>query len=258
MEKFKLCFRMPGAAERYLVPELLSEAQPAEITPLLADPGLGFRYEYAVVPEGLLPRFIVQTHALSNANPHLRWRTGVVLTRDGCKAAVRADARERRVDILIMGSEKMRRGLLAIIRAEFDEQHSELKGLDVTARVPVPGEKDAKGQDVTVSYEHLIVLEDEGKKFIRSDGMRRKVEVAALLDGVESRGARPKAREEILERFRKLKTHQFGELFFLLNIPVAQHPSDALDDVHKKARVLKWSEENDKLTELLDQLRALT
>jgi len=64
MERFQLCFRVPSEQESYLVPELLGDDQP-DLTDLLAVPGLRFRYQYEVLPEGVLPRFIVQTHALS-------------------------------------------------------------------------------------------------------------------------------------------------------------------------------------------------
>lgn len=179
MERFQLCFRLPGAPERYLVPELLGENQP-DIRELLDQPSLGFRYQYEVLPEGLLPRFIVQTHAHSEGRKSSRWRTGVVLEHDGCRAVVRADVRERRVDIQITGKEAQRRGLLAIIREKFDEQHRDLKGLSVDQRVPVPGE-----QGVTVSYRHLLTLEAEGEEWCRPEGAQQKVRVVDLLNGVD-------------------------------------------------------------------------
>ena len=180
MEKFQLCFRLPGRLERYLVPELLGENQP-DLKSLLEKPGLDFRYQYEVLPEGLLPRFIVQTHAHSEANSNWRWRTGVVLQRDGCEAIVRADARERRVDIHITGDEGQRRGLLAIIREKFDEQHSDLKGLTVDERVPVPG-----ASNITVGYRHLMTLEGNHEEWCWPDGAREKLRVVDLLNGVES------------------------------------------------------------------------
>jgi internalin A len=42
-----------------------------------------------VLPEGLLPRFIVRTHVLSEHQ--LRWRTGVILNFEGNRALVEAD-----------------------------------------------------------------------------------------------------------------------------------------------------------------------
>ena len=87
MEKFQLCFQISGKRPCYLVPELLGENQPDEIKSLLAAQVWGFVIQYEVLPEGLLPRFIVQTHAYSEPKPHWRWRTGVVLHRDLCRLA---------------------------------------------------------------------------------------------------------------------------------------------------------------------------
>ncbi len=178
MERFQLCFRLPGKDERYLVPELLGENQP-DLGKFLATPGLDFRYQYEVLPEGLLPRFIVQTHSYSEKSP--RWRTGVILEREGCRAVVRADSLERRVEIHITGIDAQRRGLLAIIREKLDEQHRDLKGLVVHERVPVPNEP-----GVTVSYKHLLILEEQGEQWYLPEGTRQKVNVIELLNGVES------------------------------------------------------------------------
>ena len=180
MEKFQLCFRLAGHEDRYLVPELLGENQPS-LKALLESPGLGFRYQYEVLPEGLLPRFIVQTHTHSESNPSWRWRTGVVLQWGGCHAVVRADGRERRVDIHITGSKAQRRELLAIIREKLNEQHRDLKGLRVDERVPVPEEP-----GVTVSYVHLLRLEEQGEEWFWAEGASERVRVKDLLNGIEN------------------------------------------------------------------------
>lgn len=187
MEKFQLCFPLPGTTRQYLVPELLGENQPAEIQTMLAAPGLSFRFQYEVLPQGVLPRFIVQTHTYSEPNPHWRWRSGVVLSRSGCRAVVRADPRERRVDVHITGGERARRDLLAIIRDRFDEQHRDLKGLVVDPRVPIPEEP-----TVTVSYNFLVALENEGETWCRPEGARKKYAVAELLNGIEPADRRTK------------------------------------------------------------------
>jgi internalin A len=85
MEKFQLCFKLPlhlNYFDCWLVPELLNETQP-EIKALLEAPGLDFRYQFEVLPEGFLPRFIVQTHLYSEANPLWRWRTVLWFNRNG-------------------------------------------------------------------------------------------------------------------------------------------------------------------------------
>jgi internalin A len=191
MERFQLCFKLPGNRERYLVPELLGENQP-DIKAVLEAPGLGFQYQYEVLPEGLLPRFIVQTHTYSEANPHWRWRTGVVLNWNDCRAVVRADYRERRVDIHVTGQvEARRRELLAVARAAFEEQHRDLNGLAVGERVPVP---DKPG--VTVAYRKLLSLEERGINEYEPENMDYPVSVLELLNGMETEDSRKQRRKQ--------------------------------------------------------------
>lgn len=184
MEKFQLCFRLPGQQERYLVPDLLHENQP-DIKALLESPGLGFRYQYEVLPEGLLPRFIVQTHLHSESQAQLRWRTGVVLERDRCLAVVRADQREQRVDIHVTGPEARRRELLAVVRAAFDEQHRDLKGLRIEERVPLPGEP-----GLSVGYRDLLRREERGETAFYPEDSDRPLSIQAMLNGVEAAESR--------------------------------------------------------------------
>ena len=201
MEKFRLCFEVENRSGRYLIPELLGENQPDGVRVLLDSPGVGFRYQYPVLPEGLLPRFIVHTHSYSQTRPAWRWRTGVVLQREGCSAVVRADARERRVDIHITGQETQRRSLLAIIRDRFDEQHRDFKGLAVDERVPLPNDK-----LLTVSYRDLLKREMRGELYFYPENVDYQVSVSELLNGVDD----PKRRAQRLEKESTMaKKHVF-------------------------------------------------
>lgn len=193
MERFLLCFRLPGKEDRYLVPDLLGENQP-DIRALLKAPGLGFQYKLSVLPAGMLPRFIVQTHKLSSARPEFRWRNGVVLEADGCQAVVRADRRDRRIDIHVIGPEAQRRGLLAIIRERFAEQFQELKGLNVEAMVPIPG---MPGK--TVSYDDLVMREMRGENSFFPPLINQLVFVQQLLNGVDV-SAQPRRQRLATER----------------------------------------------------------
>src|ERR1017187_4740727 len=86
---------------------------------------LNFGYRYTIVPEGLLPRFIVRTHHLSE--PAARWKSGVILhhAASACRALVRADAADKQVRIHIDGPADARRDLLAIIRYNFEVIHAD-------------------------------------------------------------------------------------------------------------------------------------
>lgn len=66
------------------------------------------------------------------------------------------------------------------------------------------------------------------------------------------------SRQEVLARFKQLKTHQFAELIFLLEISIGQRPPDTLNLDEKKNRLIQWADENKQLDTLLEVLRELT
>lgn len=125
MEQFELSFPMGDAARRILIPQLLGDQQPGLALDFKLSECLNFGYRYPIVPEGLLPRFVVRTHHLSD--PALRWKSGVILRHpaSGCRGLVRADAAENQVRIHIEGPETGRRELLAVIRHNFDAIHGD-------------------------------------------------------------------------------------------------------------------------------------
>jgi internalin A len=187
MKKFELCFSFPEDDSRYLIPELLDKEEPESIKEFQLDECLNFQYDYPVLPEGLLPRFIVRMHALSTGMP--RWRTGVVLEFEGCRALVKADVQDKRVFISIQGPPENRRRLLAVIRSDFERIHATIEKLQPVGIVPVPG-----NPGVTVSYKELLVMEQHGMgSFPKVAGNEViTLDVQKLLNGVDLEGAREK------------------------------------------------------------------
>jgi internalin A len=104
MEKFELCFPIEGEENVYLVPGLLEANQPRELKQFTSGDvqKLQFRYE-DVRPPGLLPRFIVRSHTLSEGQP--RWLRGVVLARGQTRALVRGDHEGRVTDVFVLGEQ---------------------------------------------------------------------------------------------------------------------------------------------------------
>jgi internalin A len=154
---------------------------------------LGFDYRYdAVLPEGLLPRFIVETYV--HREPKHAWRSGVVLERANCRALVRGDVQGRSVTIRVAGVGQGRRELLGIIREYFERIHKSFEKLPVTELVPIP-----KHPEVVVPYNELLAYEasgdDEYKVVV--DGQVVKLSVAALLDGVDLPGVRRPADKDV-------------------------------------------------------------
>ncbi|TAK63714.1 MAG: TIR domain-containing protein [Bacteroidetes bacterium] len=201
MKKFELCFVYDDTKDEYLIPELLSKDEPAETQEFEPTECLNFQYQYPVLPEGLLPRFIVRTHILSEGLQ--RWRTGVILQFEGCKALVKADVQDKKVFISIKNntaahdtahdfsrglSADARRRLLAVIRSDFERIHGDIKNLQPQEMVPLP--KDYK---VVVPYRELRVMEEKNitsfSKVVGDDVME--LDVQELLNGVDIEGSRP-------------------------------------------------------------------
>jgi internalin A len=213
MKKFDLCFSFPGDDCHYLIPELLPKNEPREVSEFNLAEGLNFQYQYPVLPEGLLPRFITRTYHLSLNEPH--WRSGTILNFENARALVKADATERRVFISVTGdSAESRRRLLAVIRADFERIHRDIKNLNPLEIIPLPGLPQE-----TVPYQDLLVMEQKGmKEFPKVIGTEIKLyQVSDLLSGVDL-PRRPEREEKPIDLFysyshldeaylKELKTH---------------------------------------------------
>ena len=191
MRKFDLCFSFPDDDTHYLIPELLDKQEPAEAAEFKPEECLNFQYHYPVLTEGLLPRFIVRTHTLSEGEKYKRWRTGVILEFEGCRALVKADVQDKKVFIHVSGPAASRRRLLAVIRSEFERIHRDIRNLQPAEIVPLP-----VYPSVVVSYQELLVMEKEGEKEFKKvvDTQVMKLNVNDLLNGVDLEGTRRRGR----------------------------------------------------------------
>lgn len=181
MRKFSLCFAFPEQPNQFLIPELLGKEQP-ETGAFRPEDCLNFEYHYGLLPEGLIPRFIVRSHTLSQG--HERWRTGVVLAYEGCKALVIALPAERRVIVRVLGGDAgARRRLLALIRYDLDRIHGEFEDrLDVQQKVPL-----MTFPSFSVDYDKLVTFEKENVAFF-PEVIGQKVvtiDVTELMNGID-------------------------------------------------------------------------
>jgi internalin A len=189
MRKFRLCHPLDTKGTQYLIPELLTKEEPSLNAEFAPEKCLGFIYRYdSVLPEGLIPRFIVETYV--HGAPKLSWRTGVVLERANCRALVRGDVQGRTITIWVEGIGNGRRELLGIIREHFDRIHKSYEELPVTELVPIPGYP-------ATHVEHKVLLKYERSRqpTIKVDigDELRDYSVKELLDVVDLPGA-PRAR----------------------------------------------------------------
>jgi len=190
MELYQLCFKLPQQDGVYLVPELLSPNQP-KISSFLETADIKFFYSYSVLPEGLLPRFIVQTHVMSEGQ--YRWRSGVQLRWEECESIVVADAVDKLVKIYIKGLRA--REFLAVIRQKFEEQHRALKGITISEKIPMKG-----FPEKLLDYRDLIKRENRREETFYPENMDVKVNVRSLLDGIETPAVREERKNIDLER----------------------------------------------------------
>jgi len=195
MKKFELCFTFPDEDTHYLIPELLDIQEPEGAAEFKPAECLNFRYEYEMLPEGLLPRFIVRTHGLIE-DEH-RWRTGVILRFEEVRALVKADMVDKKVFIRVTGQAEARRRLLAVIRSDFERIHADLK-FKPAELAPLH-----EHPDESVTYDELLVYEQNGMKtFPKVIGKKViQVDVQELLNGVDLAGTRRREdrREEFVE-----------------------------------------------------------
>jgi internalin A len=235
MKKFDLCFSLRDHDSRYLIPERLDEQEPEAAGEFKPEDCLNFQYHYPVLPKGLLPRFIVRTHGLSEDEP--RWRTGVILKRDGCRALVKADIQDKRMFIRVSGAENRRRELLAVIRNEFDIIHGDIKGLKPDEMVPLPGYPKE-----VVSYQELLTFEAEGVEEYPKAIDRKIVRfsVKALLDGV----GRPKpSRRVVIETLANLMESQLDSL--KVHLPAKARKflaGGTASPATRAASIIEWAE----------------
>ncbi|MEM9155204.1 MAG: COR domain-containing protein, partial [Cyanobacteria bacterium P01_F01_bin.33] len=180
MRKFELAFRMDDTDTHYLVTDLLDKQQPEQAKTFDLQTCLNFQYQYpAILPEGILPRFIVRSYTLSIHTP--RWRTGVILLKDGNRALIRAERQAKRIDISIDGPIATRKELLAIIRSDFDRIHSSFS-FTPTEQVPIPGHP-----DVSVDYKELLLMaQSDIQTFPKAiSGKIEQLSVRDLINGVD-------------------------------------------------------------------------
>ena len=191
MQKFELCFPLEGYEnKKYLLPDLLTKEEPE--TGDWRDT-LPFQYHYNVLPGSIISRFIVRMNQLIAKRTY--WRNGVVLTKGGNKALIKADKEDRKIFILISGNLSTRRILLESIRDQFDYIHHSIPGIEVEEKVPLPNRP-----EVLVDYKHLLDLEALGEQTFVPSGLRERIRVRDLLEGIETsmdREHRQEARREL-------------------------------------------------------------
>ncbi len=185
MRKFELCFYLDdNTQQRVLIPDLLPPEEPDTGE---WDDVLAFEYHYDVLPGSVISRFMVRMEHRIDA--HTYWRNGVVLRQpeDGNRALVRADREARQIIIWVAGPPATRRRFLSEMRSQFEAIHRSIKKLTPQQVVPIPGHP-----AISEDYDYLLQLEQMGEQTFIPRGLRERIAIRQVLDGIEA----PQQRQE--------------------------------------------------------------
>jgi small GTP-binding protein len=238
MQKFELCISL-GDRQRFLIPGLLPKEQPSFDWPAGAAPAL--EYRYAILPAAVLSRLMVRLH--SDIWQGIRWRNGMGVARDGCRALVVAEPipAAPRLTISLEGPFPHRRHLLASIRAELNVIHNSFVRLEAEEWVSIPGHPGK-----AIKYQTLLNAEARGKTTYYDGDSDMDLDVRQLLDGIESEAMR-RARQ-IQERLRRCHPAQLNEIAIELGVSdealaaavTAKQPTDLMHLIEQKDSPGEW------------------
>jgi small GTP-binding protein len=228
MHKFELCVPM-GDGRRYLIPGLLPKERPDFEWQSSAATAL--EYRYAILPAAVLTRLMVRLHhhtwSGSEGQP-VRWRNGLVLIRDGCRALVVADPAAARLTIALDGPVPHRRQLLSAVRTELAEIHASFAKLDAEEWVPIPDKPGA-----AIQYRALLNLEARSIFTHYDPGNDVEIDVPALLDGIETQAERD-VRVLVLRLIRQFDKAKLRHLAFELQVDHEDLPGETKMDLARE------------------------
>jgi internalin A len=132
MERFEMCFPLDyqdngNPPIKWLIPGALMDYQPSILSEYSKQiDSVRLRYVYDMLPEGVLPRFIVMTHLLSKDKP--RWRNGVELQDGNAFALVKRGLKRNHIEITAYGPDDERLRILEIVQGTLECINIDLSG----------------------------------------------------------------------------------------------------------------------------------
>ena len=183
MEKFELCYEIPGERGHYIAPHLLPGESPAyewdEIDNLILS------YFYPFKPKQIFPSFIVNLHRQIEGQ-RLVWKHGVVLTNGHTRAEIIEDDHYRNAALKIRVSGADKRGFLTVIAHELEKiQNSYGTGdnkLEYETRIPCNCSV-CKGSQTphTYTWDNLERRRQNGITTVQCDISYEQVNVQSLI-----------------------------------------------------------------------------
>jgi hypothetical protein len=168
-----------SGTETFVAPQLLTPAKPDY---QWDDSGnLVMRYDYDVMPKGIVRRLIVALHDLIPPGDSV-WRTGVLLEHDRTRAEVIEEYRRRRLHIRLRGGDP--RILLAIVERELAIIHRSYPAIRLERLRPCDCERCAVAAEPTMfTIRELTEFAEDGAE-IQCRTSRTLRDPVALLSGL--------------------------------------------------------------------------
>lgn len=183
MEKFNICFKVVGAQDLYIIPELLKDEIPdeEEFKEITNTDGLSFKITFTFMPKGLISKLIFGFYNLLSSNNF--WKNGVVLNYDMSKALILCKPFEKSLEIKIIGYP--RRDLFTLIKNELSKIYSELnlkEGEDIFEEIPCNCDDCKRTKPYYFKYVVLKRYISKGKDTIECQNSTFAVKINDLLD----------------------------------------------------------------------------
>lgn len=183
MEKFNICFKLIGAQDLYIIPELLKDEIPneEEFQEITNADGLRCKITFTFMPKGLISKLICRFYNLLSSNNF--WKNGVVLNYDMSKASILCKPLEKSLDIKIIGNP--RRDLFTLIKNELSKIYLELnikEGEDFFEAIPCNCDDCKQTKPYYFEYVALRRYILKGKDTIECQNSTFPVKINDLLD----------------------------------------------------------------------------
>jgi len=183
MQKFELCYKIEGADESYLIPQLLPESEPENLVWEERN-NLKLKYKYKFMPKGLLSRLNVRTHQYIK-DLNLAWKNGLVVVKNNSKALIRELYAQNKIEVKVIGSNS--KELISIVQHEIDALNRKYEGIVVEKLVPcICATCKTLQEPRYYKYEDLLKRKEKVKQTIEClNDPFEDVSVSMLLDNYE-------------------------------------------------------------------------
>jgi internalin A len=204
MERFEICFKLVGAKNTYVIPELLKTEIPDRelVKEIQSQDSLKFQISYEFMPSGLITKLICRLYYLIYKSNY--WKNGVVFVDDMAKGIV---IRSNKV-ITISTSGQQKGNLLAIIRNELKSIHFDFnmkEGTDYKEKIPCNCAVCLKGDPFFFGYDVLKNFLSKDKTEIDCHSSAHTVAINDLILGYNSVRPTKKLIHEILSAASQLQ-----------------------------------------------------